>query len=400
MKAEFMDWQDALARVRHQTKPLGTEIVHLQNALGRVASTTCTAKENSPRFDNSAVDGYAICDSTEFETGFELIGEMFAGSDVGTNALAPGQALRVLTGAPIPATCDRVLMQEDCYVVDGIVECEDMGKSGQHIRRAGEDFFSGAELVLKGQLFNSARIALLAAAGVSEVDVMRLPIVGLLTTGDEVRDIGSELRSGEIYNSNSIAIRSALNEIGISDVCHVHVPDCFEQTRSALSNFIETCDVVVTVGGLADGERDHVLGALAELGGETVFSRVAIKPGKPVSMLNVGKKSIFCLPGNPVSALVTCFLFVRYYLMLIQGMTGEIQSVELTCGAEIIKKAGRVELVPGVIQYDKFIPQSIRGSHRMKSLVGATHIGLFPTESTVIEVGDEIEVIPFDWRLS
>lgn len=399
MKTELVDWQEALYLVRRHSKPFGTEVVTLDQALGRVVGETCKALVNSPRFDNSAVDGFAICDSTGKLTRFALIGEMFAGSDVGSFTLEAGQAVRVLTGAPVPANCDRVLMQEDCCVQEGKVECEDCGKLGEHIRNVGEDFCEGGELVPLGQILNSARLGLLASAGVSEVEVARLPVVGLLTTGDEVREVGSDLRSGEIYDSNSISLRSALKETGILDVRHIHVPDIFDMTQQALAQLLESCDLVVTVGGLADGERDHILGALGALGGEAVFSRVAIKPGKPVSMLKVREKYVFCLPGNPVSALVTCFLFVRYFLMLGQGFSSEFGFEDATCGEEISKKVGRVEFVPGVIRKGEFFAQLERGSHRMSSLAGATHMGIFPSELAKIECGGKIEIFAFDWRL-
>ncbi|MBX3113230.1 MAG: molybdopterin molybdotransferase MoeA [Fimbriimonadaceae bacterium] len=399
MMANLLPWEEALARVLELAQPFGYEAVALDVACGRAIAKQCIAKVNSPRFDNSAVDGFALGSFEGGASRFELVGESFAGSEVGSCEVRAGQAVRVLTGAPVPAGADRVVMQEDCSVNEGSVSCKDLGRPGQHIRRAGEDFEIGAVFLESGRILNPSSLGLLASGGVDTVQIYCLPRVGLLTTGNEVKSLGKELESGEIFNSNGVALSSALTTMGAEELRYEHVGDDFNQTVKMLRDLLEWSDVVITVGGLADGERDHILGALKAVGGYEVFSRVAMKPGKPFSMVRVNDKVVFCLPGNPVSALVTGFVFVRPFLAASMGLLGECDWIGMPSGEVIKKKAGRVEFVPGWVQDGAFYTNQFRGSHMLMALASATHLGLFPSDQTQLEIGEEIQVMAFDWSL-
>jgi len=399
MMADLLPWEEALARVLEHTQPFGCEYVALDSACGRVTAKQCIAKVNSPRFDNSAVDGFALGSFERGASRFELVGESFAGSEVGSCDVKPGHAVRVLTGAPVPSGADRVVMQEDCFVNEGSISCNDLGCPGQHIRRAGEDFEIGAVLLEPGRLLNPSSLGLLASGGVDTVQIYCLPRVGLLTTGNEVKSLGKELESGEIFNSNGIALSSALKGMGVEELRCEHAGDDFNQTMEELRALLDWSDVVITVGGLADGERDHILGALKAVGGYEVFSRVAMKPGKPFSMVRVNDKVVFCLPGNPVSALVTGFVFVRPFLAASIELLGERDWTCVPSGEVINKKAGRVEFVPGWLQGGSFYTNQFRGSHMLMALASATHLGLFPSDQMQLEIGEEIQVMTFDWSL-
>lgn len=399
MSNALISWEEARGHVNALQLAQISQQMQLIGAVGKRLYEDVHAKTASPPFDNSAVDGYAVFPGFD---GFEelcLEGSLFAGSAIPALEYGSHQAIRVLTGSPVPMGADRVVMQEDCVVDGKRLRILAAGKPGQHIRWRAEDFSCGDLIVQAGASLTPGAIGFLASAGIAEVSVLGSPRVGLLITGDELTDPGQELEPGKIYNSNQPALIAALAEMGVCDTQALCVQDSFDQTVDSLRKLGQECDFVVTVGGLAEGDRDHVLPALETLGADPVFSRVAIKPGKPVSLYQFENKPVFCLPGNPVSALVTMFLFVRPYVAASLGVKNcEVWS-EIPLAKDMYKKRGRAEFVPGTIIQGRFEPISTRGSHLLNTLSQSTHFALFPPESACLSPGEFVSVVSVDWRM-
>lgn len=280
-----------------------TEPVALERACGRRLAEPIASRLASPRFDNSAMDGWAVGSSVG---PWQVVGESLAGLGFG-RALQAGEAVRIFTGAPIPPGAHGVLPQEDALHDAGKVYGGPV-RPGAHVRLAGEEFQLGAPLLAEGTLLGPLEIGLLASQGVDTVRVECLPRVALLLTGDELVEPGDALGPDAIYESNGLMLSSALRADGL-ELCPRRVPDDPAALEDALG---VDADLVLTVGGVSVGDRDYVRHAVQRQGGQIRFAGVAIKPGKPVAFGRLpGDRAWFGLPGNPMSAWVTLMLLVR-----------------------------------------------------------------------------------------
>ena len=300
---------------------MAAESVLLAQAAGRVLAKDVAAAVNLPRFDNSAMDGYAVI-AAEAGSGAQLqcVGEVPAGSAF-EGILQSGQCLRIFTGSPMPAGANAVVMQEDTCVKADRVEIIDGVKPFEHIRLRGEDVKEGEPIGHAGEVMHAGRLQLLGAAGVSRVEVYRRPIVGVLATGDELREPGEALGEGGIHESNRLALAELIRETGAEARVYPLVNDTLDATKTALQQAFDECDAVVTSGGVSVGDHDYVKPALEALGGELDFWKVRIKPGKPFVYGRLRGKPLFGVPGNPVSAMVTFLVLVRPGILKLNGAT-------------------------------------------------------------------------------
>ena len=300
---------------------MAAESVLLAQSAGRVLATDVAAAVDLPRFDNSAMDGYAVI-AAEAGTGAQLqcVGEVPAGSAF-ENALQSGQCLRIFTGSPLPVGANAVVMQEDTRVKADRVEITEGVKPFEHIRLRGEDVKEGEPIGRAGEVMHAGRLQLLGAAGVTRVEVYRRPIVGVLATGDELREPGEALGEGGIHESNRLALAELIRETGAEARVYPLVNDTLDATKAALRQAFDECDAVVTSGGVSVGDHDFVKPALEALGGELDFWKVRIKPGKPFVYGRLRGKPLFGVPGNPVSAMVTFLVLVRPGILKLTGTT-------------------------------------------------------------------------------
>lgn len=310
---------DALEIVLAEACPLPAEDVLVTHAHGRTLAKPILARIASPRVDSSAMDGYAVRDEDLIRLPVKLRvrGESFAGT-TRPPALLPGEALRIFTGAPVPDGADRVVIQENCTRVDDMVEVRECG-AGRHIRLAGQDFEEGAELLAAGTRLTPRALVAAAGADFAVVSAVRRPRVAILATGDELVDPGdARQRPGTIPESISLAIAAMIAEAGGEVVQRAHLPDEMAVLAGWAREAIVEADLVVVTGGASVGERDYAkdmfCGKL-----DLLFSKVAMKPGKPVWLGRLGASLVLGLPGNPTSALVTARLFL---IPLVSGMTG------------------------------------------------------------------------------
>jgi molybdopterin molybdotransferase len=397
----MLELEQALERILQAIPPATFETIALPDADGRISGETVSAKTDLPAFNNSSMDGYAVrASDTRSATPSQpvrlrLIGRVAAGESF-TGQVDPGSCIRLFTGSPLPQGADAVVMQEDTITqpsADQIGICE-AAAPGENVRFKGEDVRAGTALLEPGASLSAGSIALLAAAGVSQVKVGRRPTVALLPTGSELRPAGERLGPGQIFEANQAALCTLVQRAGGLPHCAPIVPDSLPATREALSTAFGSCEIVVTCGGVSVGELDYVKAAFEALGGKLEFWKVAIKPGKPFVFGNLGNRFLFGLPGNPVSALVTFLLLVRPALRRWQGPgDAGLRSVDGIAAAPIINNGDRRHFIRVHLDNNGAVrPSGIQASHVLSSLARAN--GLVDTPpNTTRESGTKVRVL-------
>jgi molybdopterin molybdotransferase len=323
--ASLLTLEEAQARVLERARPLPAESVPIGEAAGRVAAGDVLARVDLPPFASSAMDGFAVR-SEDLPGTLRIVGESAAGRPY-EGRLDSGCAAVISTGAVVPDGADAVVPLENVVRLANTVEIADEVRSGAHVRPRGGDVATAEVVVPAGVRLTPARLAAAAAAGVALVSCRRRPRVSVLATGSELVAPGGELRPGQIYETNSLMLDAALLDVGAEVVSAPPAIDDEAALREALEEGLAS-DVLVTSGGVSVGEHDLVRAVERELDVEEVFWRVSIKPGKPVAFGVRGDTLVFGLPGNPVSALVGCELFVKPALRALQGLTDPLPRVE------------------------------------------------------------------------
>ena len=323
--ASLLTLEGARERVLARARPLPAEPVPIGEAAGRVAAEDARASVDLPPFASSAMDGFAVR-SEDLPGPLLISGESAAGRPY-EGRLESGCAVAISTGAVVPESADAVVPIERVVRSENRVKISHAIEPGAHVRPRGGDVAAGEVVVPAGTTFTPARLAAAAAAGVPVVSCRRRPRVSVLATGSELVSPGEELRPGQIYEANGLMLGSALVASGAQVVVEPIAADDEAVLREVLERGL-ACDVLVTSGGVSVGEHDLVRAVERELGVEEVFWRVSIKPGKPVSFGVRGDTLVFGLPGNPVSALVGCELFVKPALRALQGHAEPLPRLE------------------------------------------------------------------------
>jgi len=314
-------FDEAIGLIRSVATPLETEVVALAEAAGRVLALPVTAEIDSPRSDVSAMDGYAVReqDLNHFPVSLQLVGGSYAGSGW-SGSVEAGSCVRIFTGAPVPDSADRVVIQEYVRSVDNVAVIDERPESARHIRARGSDFFQGEELLSAGRLLDPRALVTAAGADVAEVEVYRRPRVHILSTGDELAEPGTAReRADAIPESVSFGVAALAAQWGAECIGRTRVRDELAAMQALACAAIDDADLVVVTGGASVGEKDFAKAMFEPLGLHLVFSKVSIKPGKPVWLGRAGEKLVIGLPGNPTSALVTARLFLA---PLLAGLTG------------------------------------------------------------------------------
>lgn len=327
----------------------GAERLALEDAAGRVLADVPRARASLPPFDNSAMDGYAVRLGDFHGTGafrFRVSERIIAG-DTRSLRLAEGTAARIFTGAPIPEGADAVIMQESVTRRGSVIEVATPPRAGLNIRREGEDRRIGEPVLPRGLRLTPPRLALLSAAGMADVLVHCRLRVGLFSTGNELCDPGQTLRHGQIYNSNRVMLRSLMAEPWIEITDYGILPDNPDAIRSAIRQASASNDIVISSGGVSAGEEDHVLDALKREDATLEVLKVAIRPGKPLTIGRVGDALFVGLPGNPYAAAITFLQIARPALRKAAGLLEEIDTwIPAVSGFDYPRKTGRREYLP------------------------------------------------------
>ncbi len=383
----MIELEEANQRILDALGSTGTETLALSDAATRVLAADISSSINLPDFDNSAMDGYAVR-SVDAITGSSLriIGEVPAGT-VFEKEISEGECVRIFTGSPIPAGANAVVMQEDTHADKETIEITDGVKPFEHVRLRGEDIKQGEVIGHAGEMVTSGRVALLGACGTAEVSVYRRPVVGLIATGDELKEPGAKLGPGEIFESNRLALARLVEQTGAVPRIFPLVSDTLASTIEGLEVAFSECDAVVTSGGVSVGEHDYVKEALERLGGLLDFWKVRIKPGKPFVYGQLGGKPLFGVPGNPVSAFVTFLTLVRPAIMKMTGATDtSLPSHPVKLVAPLVNRGDRRHFMRVYVDYEGSAhPVGLQASHAVGSLGKANGLIDVPPETTLPE---------------
>jgi molybdopterin molybdotransferase len=340
------------------------------------------------------MDGFAV-EPGPAGRRLRIVGESRAGAPA-VAAPGPGQALRISTGAVVPPGAQAVVPVEQAHERDGWVTVAVEASSGLNVRAAGEDMRAGVPILERGTVLGPAELGVAVSAGRGELACARRPRVSVLTSGDELREPGAPLGPGEIHNSNAVTLGALVTGAGAALQPGGRVADTARATEAALSDALQRSDMLVISGGVSVGEHDHVKGALAALGVEQRFWRVALRPGKPTWFGVRENALVFGLPGNPVSAMVTFLLFVRPALAALQGARAPVVRRSAILGEILPRNAGRDEAVrvrleqapEGLVAY----PTGPQGSHQLTSMLGADALLLVEAGSGSLEAGAWVQV--------
>lgn len=403
----MMSVEEALERILGEISSLPVTSVPLTEAQGLVLAEDVIAREDMPPFANSAMDGFALrSQDSQPRAGrparLRVIGEVAAGY-VATSAVEAGTAMRIMTGAPVPAGADAVI-QVELTNSDGLendeVEILQAVEPGNNIRPAGEDMRSGQTVLEKGSEIGPWEIGVLATLGLALVPVIRQPQVAILGTGDEVIDIDKPLEPGKIRNSNSYLLEAAVRKAGAIPVRLGIARDTIESLREKFSQALGS-DLIITSGGVSVGDFDLVKNIMAEQG-KINFWRINMRPGKPVAFGHIGSTPLLGLPGNPVSAAVTFELFGR---PLLRKMLGHAHlhrpQVEVIVEDGVADRAARRHYVRAHVQWreGRFIARTTgnQGSNIMTSLLYANALVIVPEGGITIPPGGTARAIMLDW---
>ena len=393
---------EALGRLRDVFPPVeATEAVALDRGIGRILAADLAASLDVPRHDNSAVDGYAFRHvdlKPGAPTRFRVAGRAAAGHPA-EGARAMGTAVRIFTGAPMPDGFDSVAMQEDCRVEDGHVVIPPGLKPGANRRFAGEDVRRGTVGLAAGTRLRAQEIGLAAAFGLTEVTVRRRLKVAVLSTGDEIAEPGRALAPGQVYDSNRRTLVALLSGLGAEVTDLGILPDRPDAIRRHLADAAAGHDAIVTSGGVSEGEEDHIRDGVAQLG-RLHWWRIAIKPGRPVSVGQIGTTAFLGLPGNPAATMTTFFLVARPILLQMAGaLTRPPVRLNVRAGFSQKKKPGRVEYVRVRIETGPDGPVARRfpreGAGLLSSMVWSDGLAELPLDLEHLEEGAWLAYLPF-----
>lgn len=390
---------EAIATVLDKVAALPVVARRFDEALGWALAEAVRATEPLPPFPASTVDGFAVI-AAEGAAERELVGEQFAGYDAALR-LGPGQAARITTGAPVPHGADAVLMVEWSEEAAGRVRFTRGVEAGAFIRPIGSDIAAGQVVLAAGARLGAAEVGLLATVGATSVPVHRRPVVGVMSTGDELVEPDASPGPGQIRDSNRFSLMAALREAGAKAVDLGIAPDSWEALTAFVEAGLTRCDALLTSGGVSMGELDLVK-PLLEQRGTVHFGRVNTKPGKPVTFGTLDGKPFFAMPGNPVSSLVSFEVFVRPALRKMAGLPEnqwQRPRVPALLDHPARHTADRTEFQRAILCFDAATGQfratttGIQESSRLLSMVGANALLILPHGQADFAAGEVVEAM-------
>lgn len=389
---------EARSIILERIAPLGVERVGILESVGRVLAEDLVAPWEMPLCDNSAMDGFAVraADCAAIPVSLRVTGYIPAGGEV-TGAVETGSAIRIMTGAPIPPCCDAVVPVEETEEEGDTVRIVVPVVPRQHIRFKGEDVATGETVIPAGTVIQPPEISMLASFGKAMVPVFRKARVAILSTGDELIELGEPPVPGKIINSNALSLAAAVSQCGAEPIIIGIARDDRRSHREKLLEGLKA-DALITSAGVSAGDRDLVRDVLAELGVEQLFWKVDMKPGGPTAFGMYGAKPVFSLPGNPVSTMVTFELFTRPALLRMMGHLRIARPfVKATLLEEARKKPGKVNFlrVQVVVQDGRLMASTAGDQHTgiLRTMVRANGLVLLPRDTAVVSAGSEVDLM-------
>jgi len=386
--------ETALEILKAATSSLSSERKTLVASKGRVLAESILSPIDMPSFNQSAMDGYALYADEGIES-YRVISEVAAGSGE-EPALKRGEAVRIFTGAMVPATANVVVQQEWVERADKEIRITREIEAGQHIRLQGEQIKKGELAIEAGSILNPAAIGFLAGLGITEVHVIKAPKISLITTGNELIEPGNALKRGQIYESNSAMLCAAFEAYHFKNYTLAKVEDDYNLTKKAIEAELEKSDFVILTGGISVGDYDFVGKALHEIGVQELFYKINQKPGKPLYFGKLGNKIVAALPGNPAAAL-TCFY--RYVLPALNRMKGKgfvgLEELELPIREAYIKKGDRAEFLKAEIKDGLVMPLGSQSSAMLNTYSQANALLYIPAEKSQVSKEERVKVLKF-----
>jgi len=397
--SKLMPLEDALSIINEAKIENQTEIINIEDSYNRVLAENVVAISDSPLSNRSAMDGYAIKAENTF--GFsqsnpaqlKVVGEISAGekSDI---KLKDGEAVKIATGAPIPQGSNGVIMEEYTYVKDGNLDILSSITPGENISPAAEDFKMGDLLLDFPKHLRPPDIGLMAAAGKDKVKVFKKPIIGIITTGNELVMPGKDIKDAEIVNSNYFTFKSLVEStLAIPKV--THSVDDEQLLQEKINELLKYVDAVITTGGTAISKGDVAVDVVNEIG-EVLIHGVSLRPGKPFGYGIINNKPIFMLSGYPVAAMVQFDVFVRQLLLKMQNIYKKPQITKKIASRKITSSLGRTDYIRAITDGDFVYPLKIKGSGIIRSMVESNSYIIIEENVEGIAKGEECNVLVYD----
>ncbi|HII4498393.1 TPA: molybdopterin molybdotransferase MoeA [Clostridium perfringens] len=402
---KFIALEEALEILNKNTKALKSEVVSIKDSLKRVLYGDVKSKINNPPFNKSVFDGYAFKSedskgtSKENPVELKIVDEIFAG-DFSEIEIKSGEAIRIMTGAPIPVGADCVLKQEETERHGDLVKIFKEMKANENISFMGEDIQIGETLIKKGKRLDYADLGIMASSGISEVIVYKKPKVSIISTGDEVCDINSTLKPGKIYDSNLYSLSARIEELGYNVLSMEHVGDNILKIGEAIEKAFEKSDIVFTTGGASVGEKDLMQKVSESIGFEKLFWKIKIKPGSAVVCSKREEKILISLSGNPNAALTTFELLGK---SILKKLEGEEENINIKREKGILmdsfnKKSPQRRFLRGNVIYDEkgakvYITQIKSGNGILSSLLNANCLIEIEKRNEGLNRGEVVNII-------
>lgn len=383
--------EEASRLITENTTMMPVKKMPLTLAAGLVLAEDVVAPQSIPAYPQSSMDGYAFAFDGSNKA-FRVVGEMPAGSHENIT-VEKGTAVRIFTGAAVPAGADTVVMQEKVRIENGLLLIEqDNLKVGDNVRPVGSEIMQGALALKQGDVLTPAAIGFLAGIGLGAVKVYTKPVVSIIVTGNELQHPGKPLQYGQVFESNSFTLLAALQQMHLTDVVVYQSPDNLDALQQLLHKALEQSDVVLLTGGVSVGDYDFTLQAFEACGVNTIFHKIKQKPGKPLLFGTKGKQLLFGLPGNP-SSVLTCFY--RYVVPALEQMMQRPASIKKQTGIlahDFQKAAGLTHFLKG--SFDGEMVQLLTGqeSYKLHSFAKANCLAVLPEEITALKAGDQVDL--------
>lgn len=395
----MIGFDEAVAAVREVARPTGNAMIPIGEAEGRTLAAPVYAEIDSPWCDVSAMDGYAVRDAdlSALPVRLPVAARNFAGTGSG-GTLEPGTCVRIFTGAPVPAGADRVVIQEHVEADGAAAVFTQPLSPARHIRQRGGDFERGALLVEAGRRIGYRELVAIAGGDIAEVACWRQPRIMLLSTGDELAAPGeARHRPGAVPESVSLGVGALAHRWGAHSLGAVRLPDELGAMEQAAENAVASADLVIVTGGASVGEKDFAKAMFERQGLDLIFSKVAIKPGKPVWLGRAGGALVMGLPGNPTSAMVTARLLLA---PLIAGLCGRdpgeaLRWKDIPLAADLPQAGSRETFVRAAWEEDRAAPLDNQDSSAQRSLAAADLLLRQRTGATALKAGAMVEAISF-----
>ncbi len=396
--------EQTLENIKKGISPLSNTIVlPIRDALGHVLAEEVVSTINVPPHRNSAMDGYAIKYSdinNDPDVLLNIVGKSFAGEPY-NGEVNSGECVRIMTGAVMPADCDTVIMQEQTDRQDDAITVTGSHQAEENVRFPGEDIKQGAVILQPGKKISPADLGLLSSIGISDITVYCKPKVAFFSFCDELKSLGEKLGPGDIYHSNRYTLYGMLKQMDVEIIDLGVIADKKELIKQTLIDAAEKADMVLTSGGASVGEADYISEILNEIGAVN-FWKIAMKPGKPLAFGHINQTPFFGLPGNPVSVMATCYLFVQPAIQSLKGIS-KADQMKLTAKLENnLKKApGRTDFQRGIFTQLENGELSVsttgmQGSHILTSMSLANCFIVLPRDFGNVSEGEWVEILPFN----